>query len=48
MAPEKLDFAATHYKQTAGTDGIADWMEIPGIGRGLAEKVTKEIQGDKL
>ena len=30
MASEKLDYAATYYKQTAGTDGIADWMEIPG------------------
>jgi len=46
MAPEKLDFAATHYKQTAGTDGIADWMEIPGSPAIEIFRISTNESGD--
>jgi len=48
MAAEKLDFAATAYKQDAGTDGINDWMEIAGTPHMEVFRVTSNESGDWL
>jgi len=48
MAAEKLDYAATSYKQAAGTDGINDWMEIAGTPHMEVFRVTSNETGDFL
>lgn len=46
MAAEKLDFAAIKYKQTSGTDGIQDWMEINSTPHVEVFRVTSNESGD--
>lgn len=46
MAAEQLNFNTTTVKQAAGTDGINDWIEIPGNPHIEVFRVTSNESGD--
>ena len=46
MAAELLDFNSTYYKQTSGTDGINDWMEVNCSPPTEVFRVTSNETGD--